>query len=164
VIAALHLFYSWRLMFMTFHGKARACSRDVMSHVHESPQVMTIPLVCACCGRAAGGHRVQGIFVGHDEALFFRDFDTVRRENNIVDELHHVPAAGSCGRRSLMVLGFALSWLIYIRDPTCRPQAGRAASAFVYRFLLNKWYFDELYDLIFVRPAKWLGRFFWKEG
>jgi NADH-quinone oxidoreductase subunit L len=63
----------------------------------------------------------------------------------------------------MMVIGFAVSWLFYIKSPDL-PVRLAEQQQLIYRFLLNKWYFDELYDLIFVRPAKWIGRFLWKTG
>jgi NADH-quinone oxidoreductase subunit L len=155
-------FYSWRLMFMTFHGKARA-SRDVMNHVHESPQVMLIPLYVLAVGALLAGAVFKAYFIGHDEALFWGTALYRAPENNIVEEMHHVPAWVIWSPFVAMVIGFAVSWLFYIRRPDL-PGKLAAANEPVYQFLLNKWYFDELYDLIFVRPAKWLGRFLWKQG
>jgi NADH-quinone oxidoreductase subunit L len=63
----------------------------------------------------------------------------------------------------MMLLGFGLAYSFYIRDPS-RPARTAREHPILYRFLLNKWYFDDLYDRIFVRPAMWLGRFFWKQG
>jgi NADH-quinone oxidoreductase subunit L len=163
VIAAFFTsFYSWRLMFMTFHGKARA-SRDVMNHVHESPQVMLIPLYVLAVGALLAGIVFKEYFVGHDEALFWGTSLYRSPENNIVEEFHNVPAWVVWSPFVAMVLGFAVSWLFYIRRPDLPGKLAEQHQP-VYQFLLNKWYIDELYDLIFVRPAKWLGRFFWKKG
>ena len=63
----------------------------------------------------------------------------------------------------MMVLGFAVSYLFYVRRPYLPVELANQ-QPLLYQFLLNKWYFDELYDLIFVRPAKWIGRFLWKVG
>jgi NADH-quinone oxidoreductase subunit L len=117
VIAAFFTsFYSWRLMFMTFHGKARA-SRDVMNHVHESPQVMLIPLYVLAVGALLAGILFKEYFVGHDEALFWGTSLYRSPENNIVEEFHNVPAWVVWSPFVAMVLGFAVSWLFYIRRP-----------------------------------------------
>jgi NADH-quinone oxidoreductase subunit L len=162
IAACFTSFYSWRLMFMTFHGKPRA-SRDVMNHVHESPQVMLIPLYVLAVGALLAGIVFKEYFVGHDEALFWGTSLYRSPENKIVEEFHHVPAWVVWSPFVAMVIGFALSWLFYIRKPDL-PRKLAEQHQPVYQFLLNKWYIDELYDLIFVRPAKWLGRFFWKKG
>ena len=155
-------FYSWRLVFMTFHGKPRG-SQDVMSHVHESPQVMLVPLYLLAIGALFAGLAFAVYFIGHDEVQFWASAIFRGPENKIVEEMHHVPAWVKWSPFVAMVLGFALSYLFYIRR-TDLP--GKLAEQHwpLYQFLLNKWYFDELYDFIFVNPAKWLGRFLWKRG
>jgi len=162
ISACFTSFYSWRLIFMTFHGKPRA-SRDVMNHVHESPYVMLVPLFVLAAGALFAGLAFKEYFIGHDEALFWGTSLYRLPENNIVTEMHHVPGWVVWSPFVAMVIGFALSWLFYIRNPEL-PKQLAAQNEPLYKFLLNKWYFDELYDLIFVRPAMWLGRFLWKKG
>jgi len=162
ISACFTSFYSWRLIFMTFHGKPRA-SRDVMNHVHESPYVMLVPLFVLALGALFAGLLFKEYFIGHDEALFWGTAIYRLPENNIVTEMHHVPGWVVWSPFVAMVIGFALSWLFYIRNPEL-PKQLAAQNEPLYKFLLNKWYFDELYDLIFVRPAMWLGRFLWKKG
>lgn len=160
VIAALFTsFYSWRLMFMTFHGKPRA-SKETMDHVHESPQVMLIPLYVLAVGAIAAGFIFKDYFIGHDYDHFWNGAVV---STEIIEEMHHVPAWVFWSPTVAMVLGFILAWLFYIRSPDL-PGKLAAQNEPLYKFLLNKWYFDELYDFIFVRPAFWLGRFFWKRG
>jgi NADH-quinone oxidoreductase subunit L len=155
-------FYSWRLMFMTFHGKPRASS-EVMSHVHESPSVMLIPLYILALGSLAAGFVFKDYFIGHDEAMFWGSSIYRAPENNIVEELHHVPGWVPWSPFVMMVAGFALAWLFYIKN-TSLPVRLAEMHQPLYKFLLNKWYFDEIYDFLFVRPAMWLGRFLWKKG
>ncbi len=162
ISACFTSFYSWRLIFMTFHGKPRA-SRDVMNHVHESPYVMLVPLFALALGALFAGLAFKEYFIGHDEALFWGTAIYRLPENNIVTQMHHVPGWVVWSPFVAMVIGFALSWLFYIRNPEL-PKRLAAQNEPLYKFLLNKWYFDELYDLIFVRPAMWLGRFLWKKG
>ena len=162
IAACFTSFYSWRLIFMTFHGKPRA-SRDVMNHVHESPFVMLVPLFLLALGALFAGLLFKEYFIGHDEALFWGTALYRLPENTIVTEMHHVPGWVVWSPFVAMVIGFAVSWLFYIRNPDL-PRQLAAQHEPLYKFLLNKWYFDELYDLIFVRPAMWLGRFLWKKG
>ena len=163
VIAAFFTsFYSWRLMFLTFHGEPRA-PREIMSHVHESPNVMLVPLYLLALGSIAAGFVFRDYFIGHDEALFWGTSLYRAPENKIIEEMHRVPEIVGWAPTIGMVVGFALSYLFYIRR-TDLPAKLAATHEPLYRFLLNKWYFDELYDFLFVRPAMWLGRFLWKKG
>ncbi len=152
-------FYSWRLAFMTFHGHPRA-DRETMAHVHESPNVMLIPLYVLAVGALAAGFVFKDYFIGHHYAEFWHG---AVADNEIMHAFHEVPGWVVASPFVAMALGFALAFLFYIRD-TSLPVKLAAQHEPLYRFLLNKWYFDELYDLIFVRPAMWLGRFFWRKG
>ncbi len=163
VLAALCTsFYSWRLMFMTFHGKPRA-TREVMSHVHESPNVMLVPLYVLAAGALFAGIAFKEYFIGHDEAHFWGTAIYRAVENKIIEEMHHVPSWVVWSPFVMMVLGFAIAFLFYIRRPQLPSELARQNEP-LYKFLLNKWYFDELYDVVLVRPAMWLGRFLWKQG
>jgi len=84
-------------------------------------------------------------------------------ENEVIHHAHEAPTWVKVSPFIAMVIGFALAWLFYIKDPSL-PRRLAAQQRPLYLFLLNKWYFDELYDVIFVRPAKWLGGFLWKRG
>ncbi len=162
VAALLTSIYSWRLMFLTFHGKVRA-SEEVMSHVHESPMVMLIPLYILAAGSLLAGYLFKDYFFGADEALFWGNSIYRRPENEIVHEIHNVPWRVKQLPTGMMALGLAIALLFYIVRPGW-PKRVAAASGPLYRFLLNKWYFDELYDVLFVRPTKALGRLLWKKG
>lgn len=171
VIAALFTsFYSWRLIFMTFHGKPRA-SADVMNHIHESPNVMLIPLYILAAGAIAAGFLFYGSFVGHDNTVhneawyngFWREALFAGKDNHILEEFHHVPVWVKLSPFVMMALGFVTAWYMYIKNPGFPKEMARQQPV-LYQFLLNKWYFDEIYDFLFVRPAKWLGRFLWKRG
>jgi NADH-quinone oxidoreductase subunit L len=161
VIAAVFTsFYSWRLIHMTFHGKPRA-SEEVMHHAHESPAAMIWPLYILGAGAVLSGTLFYELFFGHAEyiAHFFAGSLVVGEE--IMEAAHGAPDWAKWSATIAMLLGFATAWLMYIRRPDI---PGRLATQHhaLYQFLLNKWYFDELYDFIFVRPAKWLGRILWK--
>lgn len=167
VVAALMTsFYSWRLIFMTFHGKARG-SADVMSHVHESPQVMLIPLYVLAVGALAAGMVYYEPFVGHHFQEFWNGsiahgmIEDHGELTTIIDAAHHVPTWVVLSPTIAMILGFGLAYLFYIVRPSIPVTLAREQDL-LYRFLLNKWYIDEIYDVVFVRPAMFIGRFFWK--
>jgi len=163
LIAALFTsFYSWRLMFMTFHGKTRV-SNEVLGKVHESPSVMTIPLMLLALGAALAGVVFAGVFVGGGADGFWREAIYTGPENNILTTFKTVPAWVVWSPTVMMAIGFGTAWLFYLTNPSLPVSLART-HVLIYRFLLNKWYFDELYDLIFVRPTKALGRILWKFG
>jgi NADH-quinone oxidoreductase subunit L len=163
IAAGLTSFYSWRLIFLTFHGETRA-DRHTYEHAHESPLVMLVPLAVLAAGAIVLGFAFKGVFThAHDVAEFFRASLFSATANKILDEMHHIPVWAVYIPTAMMALGFIVAWWFYIANPSL-PKGLAEANPILYRFLLNKWYFDELYDFVFVRPAKWLGRFFWKKG
>jgi NADH-quinone oxidoreductase subunit L len=172
VVAALMTsFYSWRLIFLTFWGAPRA-SDDVMAHVHESPRVMTVPLMVLAFGAVFAGMLFAALFLGHGHGVeeirgtydaFWKGSLFTRPENVVLTAAHEVPLLVKAMPFLAMVTGFVVAYWFYVIDPS-RPRELAENNDSLYRFLLNKWYFDELYDFLFVRPAKWLGRFLWKEG
>lgn len=159
VAAALTSFYSWRLVFKTFHGEPH----DHHHHeaAHESPFVMLIPLFVLAAGSILAGFPFKEVFAGHGTGEFFRE--SLKMKPGLIDEIHHAPAWVVALPTIMMVVGFAISWLFYIRRPYLPVELANDHQM-LYRFLLNKWYFDELYEFIFVRPAKWLGTTLWKKG
>ena len=160
--AVMTAFYSWRLLFMTFHGKPRA-SHEVMSHVHESPWTMLVPLYFLAAGSILSGILFVHYFVGDGAEAFWGDAIFMGAENNILEAMHHVPFWVKASPIIAGLVGIAVAWQFYIRRPDI-PVALAKMHHELYLFLLNKWYFDELFDLIFVNPAKWLGRLLWKQG
>ncbi|MFN4273859.1 MAG: NADH-quinone oxidoreductase subunit L [Aliihoeflea sp.] len=163
VVAAIFTsFYSWRLIFMTFHGKPRA-SADVMHHVHESPPVMLVPLYVLAVGSLFAGFVFKDFFVGYYYDSFWSGALFTLPDNTILAEFHYVPVWVAASPFAAMLVGFALAYEFYIRNPE-RPKRLAQQHRGLYAFLLNKWYFDELYDFLFVRPAMRLGRFLWKQG
>ncbi|PAQ03494.1 NADH-quinone oxidoreductase subunit L [Mesorhizobium mediterraneum] len=162
VAACFTSFYSWRLIFMTFHGQPRA-SHEVMHHVHESPPVMLVPLFILAAGALFAGVIFHGAFIGEGYAEFWKASLFTLPENHILHDIHEVPLWVKLAPFIAMLIGFAIAWQFYIRAPEM-PKNLAAQHRGLYAFLLNKWYFDELFDLLFVRPAKRLGHFLWKTG
>jgi NADH-quinone oxidoreductase subunit L len=159
IAAGLTSFYSWRLIFKTFHGTPH--DQHHYEAAHEAPYWMLVPLGVLAAGSILAGFPFKELFAGHGIGEFFRG--SLKMNPNIIDEMHHIPVAIAYLPTVMMVLGFVVSWLFYIRRPYLPVELANQ-HRMLYKFLLNKWYFDELYDLIFVRPAKWLGRLLWKQG
>lgn len=159
--ALLTSFYSWRLVFKTFHGEPH--DRKHWKDAHESPMVMLIPLGVLALGSFAAGFPFKEVFAGHGIEHFFRGSLTFAKTNTVMEDMHHVPLVVALLPTAMMVVGFAISWFFYIKRPDIPVELARQHQP-LYQFLLNKWYFDELYEVIFVRPAKWLGRALWKGG
>ncbi|QVQ37884.1 NADH-quinone oxidoreductase subunit L [Pseudochrobactrum algeriensis] len=162
IAAAFTSFYSWRLIFMTFHGKPRATA-EVMHHVHDSPPVMLVPLFVLAVGALFAGFFFVGYFFGDHYDAFWKGALFTGADNHILHDFHGVPTWVKFSPFIAMVLGFIFAWAFYIRSPET-PKAIAARHPGLYQFLLNKWYFDELYDFLFVRPSMALGRFLWKTG
>ncbi len=160
--ALLTAFYSGRLIFMTFHGKPRA-SKEVMAHVHESPMVMLIPLGVLALGAIFAGMLFAGPMTGEDYKEFWGASILMLENSTAMLDAHHVPLWVKLLPLVLGVFGIALTYQMYIRRTDIPVQLAKTHSA-LYQFLLNKWYFDELYDFVFVRPSKAIGRFLWTFG
>jgi NADH-quinone oxidoreductase subunit L len=163
IAAGMTSFYSWRLIFLTFHGAPRA-DQHTMKHVHESPPSMTVPLALLAIGAIVLGIAFKGVFVSVEGvSTFFRESLFSASGHKIIDELHHVPFWVVLSPMVMMVGGFLVAYRFYIHDPEAPRRLVRRHTT-LYRFLLNKWYFDEIYDFLFVRPAMRVGHFLWKRG
>jgi NADH-quinone oxidoreductase subunit L len=191
IAAGLTSFYSWRLVFLTFFGEERwgknaahghdahghddhahddhahaAHAHDDHGHAHEpheSPAVMMIPLYVLAAGALFAGLAFKDFFIGEGFAEFWKKSLFVGQNNHILQDIHHIPGWVGMAPFVMMSLGFLVAAYAYVWRPgTAKRWAD--AHPLLYRFFLNKWYFDELYDFLFVRPAFWLGRLFWKDG
>jgi NADH-quinone oxidoreductase subunit L len=157
--AGLTSFYSWRLIFKTFFGEPH--DQKHYEAAHESPMWMLVPIGVLAVGAIFSGFPFKELFVGHGVEEFFRD--SVKMNPHILEDMEQMPPLLGWLPFVMMVVGFLVSWLFYIRRPYLPVELAKQ-QPLLYQFLLNKWYFDELYDLIFVRPTKWIGRFLWKVG
>ena len=158
--AFLTAFYSWRLLFLTFHGKPRADER-VMAHVHEAPPVMWVPLVGLAIGAVVIGYLMLPMVA--TDIDFWGTSILVLPIHNALEEAHHVDFWVKALPMAVGVLGIGGAFLFYVLKPELPGKLATRARP-VYLFLLNKWYFDELYDVLFVRSAKYLGRNLWRQG
>jgi NADH-quinone oxidoreductase subunit L len=161
VAAALTAFYSWRLIFMTFHGSPY--DHHHYQTARESPLVMLVPLGFLAAGSIFSGFPFQELFVGHGVTEFFGDSLKFAPDNHIFEDMHHIPYLIAVLPTLMMAAGFVVAWEFYLRRPELPVELARQHEP-LYQFLLNKWYFDELYDLVIVRPTLWLGRVLWKQG
>jgi len=159
--ALLTSFYSWRLIFKTFHGEPH--DRQHWRDAHESPMVMLIPLGVLALGSIVAGLPFKDIFAGHGVEGFFRESLAFAKSNTVLEDMHHIPLQIGILPTIMMAVGFGIAWYFYIRRPDIPVELARTQEP-LYKFLLNKWYFDELYEVIFVRPVKWLGYTLWKGG
>src|SRR5271169_5571253 len=159
--AALTAFYSWRLIFKTFHGAPH--DHHHYEAAHESPLTMLIPLGILATGSIAAGWPFIHIFEGHGALEFFRNSLAIGAGNPVLEEMEHLPLSVKLAPTVMLVGGFLVAYQFYIRRPDL-PEALARDQGVLYRFLLNAWYFDRIYDFLFVRPTLWLGRLFWKDG
>jgi NADH-quinone oxidoreductase subunit L len=181
VVAAMFTsFYSWRLIHLTFHGTPREAHGHDHGHAahddhghddhhhgsaydnaHESPAVMLVPLYILAAGAVLAGVVFNDLFFGHAEHIehFFAGSVVVPHE--LLEASHSVPLWVKWSATVAMLLGFGAAWWMYMVDKGM-PKRLAEGNRGLYQFLLNKWYFDELYDRIFVKPALYIGRALWK--
>ncbi|HET6377874.1 MAG TPA: NADH-quinone oxidoreductase subunit L [Methylocella sp.] len=180
--AGLTSFYSWRLVFMTFFGAPRWAAAghgaagghapdDGHGHgghahaldPHEAPLTMLIPLGVLALGALFAGAVFAPEFIGEGYSEFWKGVLFLGPGNHILEAREEVPEFAKWLPTLLMAAGFVIALLFYVLAPSLPARLARNMRP-LYEFLLNKWYFDELYDLIFVRPAFQIGRLFWKGG
>ncbi len=124
---------------------------------------MLVPLGVLAAGSIFAGYPFARLSSGSVVGQFFRESVKFAAGNHVLEEMHRVPLTVAFLPTAMMVAGFILAWHFYLVRPEIPARLARQHEM-IYKFLLNKWYFDELYDLIFVRPALWLGRLLWKGG
>jgi NADH-quinone oxidoreductase subunit L len=161
VTAGLTAFYISRLFLLTFHGKSRA-PQHVQDHVHESPLVMLGPLVVLAAGALCSGFLLRNDFIGAGSASFW-GASIALPANSVMTELDNAPAWAAMAPFALAVAGIAVALLFYVVAPALPVTLARQFNT-IYKFLLNKWYFDEIYDALLVKPILRLARFAWHTG
>ncbi len=190
LVALLTSFYSWRLVFLTFYGAPRWAASEHIQHAlhdahgpgdhghddhhhapatgdggyhpHESPWSMLIPLFVLGAGALGAGWVWHEQFVGAEEGAGFWRGSLAFREH-LMHAMHDVPAWVVWTPSVAFFAGLAAAWFAYLKSPDLPGKVAGAVPA-LYRFLTHKWYFDELYDAIFVAPAFAIGRFLWVRG
>jgi len=160
--AFLTAFYSWRLLFLTFHGKTRA-DAHTWDHVHESPAIMLVPLVLLAVGAVLSGVLLHTQFIGAGRDAYWQGAIFNGPNNHIFEAMERTPFLISLLPTAVGLAGIALAVWFYLINPQLPVMLAERFGP-IYRFVLNKWYFDELYDAIFVRPLRALGRELWLVG
>jgi NADH-quinone oxidoreductase subunit L len=131
-------------------------------HPHESPLSMLVPLLLLAAGAVFAGFAFNKFFIQPEAgAIFWKG--AVAFDEHLAHAMHEVPLWVKLSATIVMLLGLATAWVAYIWK-TDIPARFTDTFRLLYRFLLNKWYFDELYEVLFVKPAFWFGRLFWKKG
>ena len=156
--AFLTSIYSWRLIFKTFHGSYNNSNVKIES-MHESPPVMLIPLVILSIGAIFAGMIFKDLFIGHDNSYAFWS-SSIKFLEPLSTE--HPPTWFLFLTPVLVVLSIPLSFYLFIKNKSVVDEIVRINKP-LYIFLQKKWYFDELYDYIFIRPSKKIGYFLWKQ-
>jgi NADH-quinone oxidoreductase subunit L len=158
--AFLTAFYSWRVIILTFHGPSRA-DEKTLAHVHESPKVMILPLMFLALGALFIGILSVDYFVGEFAVEFWKNSIFVLDGHEALENALRVPSWVKFLPVVVGVAGIGLAYLMYMFAPGL---PGVLASGFenTHKFLVNKWYFDELYQKIFVKPSFVLGRGLWQ--
>jgi NADH-quinone oxidoreductase subunit L len=156
--AFLTAIYSWRLFFKTFHGKYNNSNLPI-EKMHESPLVMLIPLIFLALGALFAGYAFKELLIGNHYADFWKKSIFFIKE---IEHLH-LPLWLLFSTPVLVVGAIPLSYYLYIKNTDILSEV-RKLNEPLYNFILNKWYFDELYEAIFVKPLKLIGVFLWKKG
>lgn len=162
VAAFLTAFYSWRLLFLTFHGKTRA-DKHTFDHAHESPISMLIPLAILALGSIFAGFFGSKILhmVSAEHNFFANSIFVAEHNKDLLEEVHHAPFLVKNAPLILGVLAIALAYILYLVK-TNIPQKLAQTFKPLYNISFNKWYFDEIYETALVVPAKKLGNFLWR--
>ena len=156
--ALLTSIYSWRLIYKTFHGNYKNENYE-FDKVHESPPVILIPLFILTIGAIFAGFVFKDIFIGTDHQSFWKSAIFFKEQF----ELKHPPLWFLLFTPISGVIIIFVAYYFYVRNEKILENLKQTHKP-LYNFLLNKWYFDELYDFLFTKPAKAIGSFFWSKG
>ena len=157
-VALLTSIYSWRLIFKTFHGNYNNSKVSIES-MHESPLVMLLPLLVLAIGSIFAGILFKGLFIGHEMSYDFWGSSIKFLEPL---SIKHPPTWFLFLTPALVIISIPISFYLFIINKRVVEELVRMNRP-LYLFLKNKWYFDELYDYIFVRSSKRIGKFLWKK-
>ena len=185
LVAGLTAFYSWRVSFFTFNGRARwgedhheadleptsahhdahhdGHGHDHQHTPHESPWTMLVPIVLLAVGAAFAGFVFVGYFVGEGQAEFWRGAIFTSEHNHVLHEAHESPEWVKWTPLVASVLGLLAAAYMYLWKQGMGARLA-AQKGLMYLISYNKWYFDEIYEATFVRATRWLGDVFWKVG
>ena len=156
ITAFLTSIYSWRLIFKTFHGEYNNKKIDI-SETHESPLVMLFPLIILSIGAIFAGFLFKDLFIGHVGDLFWAE--SIKFLEPLSTE--HPPTWFLLLTPCLVILSIPISYYLFVKNKDL-PKAIASINKPLYNFLVNKWYFDELYEVLFIKSSKRIGLFLWK--
>jgi len=156
--ALLTSIYSWRLIFKTFHGPYNNKKLDIKS-IHDSPMVMILPLLILAIGAIAAGYLFKDLFIGHKVSYEFWG-SSIKFLKPLSQD--HPPTWLMFLTPILVVISIPFSFYLFVKNKNLVEEIAKGNQP-LYLFLKNKWYFDELYDLIFVKFIKKAGNFLWKK-
>jgi NADH-quinone oxidoreductase subunit L len=156
--AFLTAVYSWRLFFKTFHGNYNNRSIPI-EKTHESPPIMLLPLIILALGAVFAGYLFKEMLIGHDFLNFWKNSIFFVKEIEHI----HLPLWLLLATPTLVVVAIPFTYYFYIKN-TSLLDGVKKSNEPLYDFLLNKWYFDELYEFVLVKPLKLIGFVFWKKG
>ncbi len=156
--AFLTAIYSWRLMFKTFHGKFMNKNLSV-DETHESPLIMLVPLIFLALGAIFCGYLFKELFIGSESENFWNGSIL------FLEEISHeyIPTWLLLITPLLVILAIPISYYLFLKNTTILDNL-KNKNLSLYNFFLNKWYIDEVYEIIFIKPLKKIGLIFWKKG
>jgi NADH-quinone oxidoreductase subunit L len=154
--------YSWRLIILTFFGDYKG-KIEYFNHAVEDSRPINITLIFLSICSILVGVVFYDIFLGKNAEYFFSQSLFISTDNTVFYDLHYIPKWAKITPFLAMIAGLFLALYFYVMKPKL-PQTFSNNQKILYRFLLNKWYFDELYNFLFVKSSRWLGTFFWKTG
>lgn len=154
--------YSWRLIFMTFFGRQRF-PKSVFDHMHPTPAAMFIPLVVLAVGAMIAGVAFERFFIGGPSGVFWGNSILALNAEHALEARHHVGELVKWSPTLVSLIGLAVAAYFYLTRPDIPAKIAEARGP-IYLFLKNKWYFDEIYDFLLVKPYRWLARLLWKGG
>jgi NADH-quinone oxidoreductase subunit L len=156
--AFLTAFYSWRLLAMTFHGHNKS-DHEAFHHAHESPPVMLVPLLVLGVGALVAGYVGYPYFVGEERSTFWGNSLLALPNHDPIEHAHHIPLWAKYLPLLGASLGIMLGYVFYVFKPGLPVSLGRLFAP-LYQLFLHKWYVDELYEFLWVRPLRTMGRLF----
>ena len=149
--------YSWRLIFKTFHGSYNN-KKIKIEEMHESPLVMLVPLVILAIGAVFSGFLFKDLFIGHGDYTSFWG-DSIKFLSPLSSE--HPPLWFLLLTPTLVMISIPIAYYLFVKNKELPNQFAQLNKP-LYNFLVNKWYFDELYNILFIQSSKKIGLFFWK--
>tara|TARA_B000000557_G_scaffold128019_1_gene103843 strand:+ start:36 stop:926 length:891 start_codon:yes stop_codon:yes gene_type:complete len=160
--AFLTSLYSWRLIILTFFGEYRG-KREYFDNAKEDSRSINITLIILSFCSIFVGIIFYDVFLGKKAEYFFSQSIFLLPSNTILSDLHYIPVWAKLTPLLSMIIGALIAFIFYVQKPNL-PKVFSENQNILYKFLINKWYFDEIYNVVFVKSSKWLGNFFWKTG